>query len=228
MAATAYSDAAVSRGMLAWPARLFRRPELAAPVVDPAEEQRVAEQLLPLARSVLVAPSSDDPTDLLALVERLAPARHTEILTPPDVSVPALRALLAREFVVYDAAAAPRSGLLILDRRLGWRVPGWEPIPQAFKTAYRLLWTRLGYYTVQTGTVDVVHAENRLFSFCGRSSFVNVAYRDLPLPSPGEHLRVLGMFSFLGSTLPVLHALTIDAIDEPSTSGMVESPLLAD
>ena len=43
--------------------------------------------------------------------------------------------------------------------------------------------------------------------------WVNVAYRGLPLPSPGERLRVLGMFSFLGSTLPVLHALRIDRDD---------------
>ena len=200
--------------MLAWPARLFRRPEPSPAAVDPVEEQQVAERLLPLARSALVAPGSDDPAELLALAERLAPPRHTEVLTPPDVGVDALRSLLAREFLVYDAAAAPRRGVLILDRRLGWRVPGWEPLPEAFKTAYRLLWTRLGYYTVQTGTVERVHAANRLFSFAGRSVWVNVAYRDLPLPAPGEQLRVLGMLSFLGSTLPVLHALEIERAHE--------------
>jgi hypothetical protein len=213
MAAAAGSDAAWSRCMLAWPARFFRRPELLPAVVDPAEEEHVAQRLLPVARSVLVAPGSDDPNELLALAERLAPPRHTEVLTPPDVGVEVLRSLLAREFLVYDAAAAPRRGVLILDRRLGWRVPGWEPLPEAFKTAYRLLWTRLGYYTTQTGTVERVHAENRLFSFAGRSVWVNVAYRDLPLPAPGERLRVLGMFSFLGSTLPVLHALAIEPAD---------------
>lgn len=196
--------------MLAWPARLFRRPEPLPDTVDPVEEQRVAARLLPVARSVLVAPGSDDAAELLSLTERLAPPRHTEVLTPPDVGVAVLQRLLAREFMVYDAAAAPRRGVLILDRRLGWRVPGWEPLPEAFKTAYRLLWTRLGYYTVQSGTVERIHAENRLFSFAGRAVWVNVAYRDLPLPSPGERLRVLGMFSFLGSTLPVLHALEIE------------------
>ena len=200
--------------MLDWPARLFRRPELPPAVVDPDEERAVAERLTPLARSVLVAPGSEGADELLALAQRLAPARHTEILTPPDVGVDALRSLLAREFLVYDAAAAPRRGVLILDRRLGWRVPGWEPLPQAFKTAYRLLWTRLGYYSVLSGVVDVVHAENRVFSFCGRSTWVNVAYRQLPLPSPGERLQVLGMFTFLGSTLPVLHALAIEPADE--------------
>ncbi|HLH21508.1 MAG TPA: hypothetical protein VK066_03240 [Chloroflexota bacterium] len=196
--------------MLAWPTRLFRRPERSPVATDPEEERQVAERLLPLARSVLLAPGSDDPSALLALAERLAPVGHTEVLTPPDVGVEALRALLACKFLVYDAAAAPRRGVLILDRRLGWRVPGWEPLPDAFKTAYRLLWTRLGYYTVQTGTVEQVHAENRVFSFAGRATWVNVAYRDLPLPAPGERLRVLGMFSFLGSTAPVLHALAVE------------------
>jgi hypothetical protein len=201
--------------MLAWPARLFRRAQPSAAAFDAAEEQQGAERLLPLARSVLVAPGRDDPGELLSLAERLAPARHTEVLTPPDVGPDALRRLLARQFVVYDAAAAPRHGVLILDRRLGWQVPGWEPLPEAFKTTYRLLWTRLGYYTTQTGTVEHVHAENRVFSFAGRSVWVNVAYRDLPLPTAGERLRVVGMFSFLGSTVPVLHALAIEPADEP-------------
>jgi hypothetical protein len=200
--------------MLAWPARLFRRPEPPPPVVDPAEERRVAERLLPVARSVLVAPGSDDDGELLTLTYRLAPSRHTEVLTPPNIGVDELHTLLARDFVVYDAAAAPRRGVLVLDRRMGWRVPGWEPLPEAFKTAYRLLWTRLGYYTVQTGVVELVHADNHVFSFAGRSIWVNVAYRNLPMPSPGERVRVLGMFSFLGSTLPVLHALAIETADE--------------
>jgi hypothetical protein len=214
MAVVADRTAVWSPPMLAWPARLFRRPGPPSIVTDPAEERGVAERLVPLARSVLVAPGSDDDGELLALTDRLAPTRHTEILTPPDIGVDVLRALLARDFLVYDAAAAPRGGVLILDRRLGWRVPGWEPLPEAFKTAYRLLWTRLGYYTVQTGVVELVHPENRVFSFAGRSIWVNVAYRNLPLPSPGERLRALGMFSFLGSTLPVLHALAIDPADE--------------
>ncbi|HEY7063224.1 MAG TPA: hypothetical protein VII06_17235 [Chloroflexota bacterium] len=199
--------------MLAWPPRLFRRAEPLPIAYDPVDERQVAERLLPVARQVLVAPGSDDPDELLGLVERLAPTGRTEVLTPPDVGVAALRRLLARQFTVYDAAAAPRRGLLILDRRLGWRVPGWEPLPEAFRSAYRLLWTRLGYYTAQAGEVAEVHPENHLFSFAGKSIWVNVAYRDLPLPRPGERLRVLGMFSFLGSTLPVLHALSIDPDD---------------
>ena len=196
--------------MLVWPPRLFQRRPQAPPPIDPAEERAVACRLLPVARNVLVAPGTDGNDELLDLVQRLAPTDRTEILTPPNIAEAAIDGLLGRGFVIYDAAAAPRTGILILDRRLGWRVPSWQPLPEAFKTACRLLWTRLGYYTVQSGTVDQVHVENRLFSFEGRSIWVNTAYRDLPLPSPGERLRVLGMYSFLGSTLPVLHALTIE------------------
>ena len=199
--------------MLAWPPRLFsRRPAQPEPH-DQDEERAVAERLLPLARQVLVAPGSDDPTELLGLVERLAPPKQTEVLTSSDVGAEILHRLLGRAFTIYDAAAAPHRGVLILDRRLGWRVPGWEPLPDAFTTACRLLWTRLGYYTVQSGIVAQVHPENRLFSFAGRAVWVNVAYRDLPLPAQGERLHVLGMFSCLGSTLPVLHALAVESAD---------------
>jgi hypothetical protein len=196
--------------MLGWPPRLFQRRPQTAPIADPEEERAVARRLLPPARNVLVAPGREDAAELLALLYELAPAERTEVLTPPNIATEEIARLLARGFVVYDAAAAPRVGLLILDRRLGWRVPGWHPQPEAFKTACKLLWTRLGYYTVQTGTVAQVHAENRLFSFEGRAIWVNCAYRDLPLPTPGDRLRVLGMYSFLGSTLPVLHALSVE------------------
>jgi hypothetical protein len=64
---------------------------------------------------------------------------------------------------------------------------------------------------VLDGTVDAVHPENRMFSLAGRRHWINAAYRDLPLPATGERLRVLGMFSFLGSTVPLLHALRIEA-----------------
>jgi hypothetical protein len=63
---------------------------------------------------------------------------------------------------------------------------------------------------VQVGTVDAVHPEQRLFTFRDRALWVNTSYRDLALPRPGERLRVTGMFSFLGSTLPVFHALRIE------------------
>ncbi len=183
---------------------------MAFPPVDPAEERVVAERLLPVARQVVVVPGVDARAELLALVERLSPPARTEILAPPDLGTEAIEGLLGRGFTVYDAAAAPRAGALILDRRLGWRLPAWEPLPEAFKTACRLLWTRLGYYTVQTGTVEAVHPENRLFSFRGRSIWVNAAYRDLALPGQGDTVRVVGMFSFLGSTLPILHALAVE------------------
>jgi hypothetical protein len=199
--------------MLGWPLRAFRRaPEVET--ADPATEAAVAARLLPVAREVLFALGTAEGQDALATVERLAPERRTEVLCPPNVDADLVDRLLARQFVVYDAAAAPRRSALILDRRVGWRVPPWEPLSKAFQYAYRLLWTRLGYYTILTGTVDIVYAENRLFSFRDRALWVNAAYRDLPVPGPAEHLRVLGMFSYLASSLPIFHALRIERLDE--------------
>jgi hypothetical protein len=196
--------------MLAWSTRLFRpRPQPPAPT-DPDEERRVAERLLPRAGQVLVVPGREGRDEFLALIERLAPARRTEVLVPTDLSVETLLRLLAAGFILYDTAVTPRTGALVLDRRVGWRYPSWEPIRDAFTAACRLLWTRLGYYTVRTGTVEAVHPDNRLFTLDGRTGWVNVAYRDLPLPAPGDRLRVVGLYSFLGSTLPILHAIAIE------------------
>jgi hypothetical protein len=201
--------------MLAWPLRPFRRAALIeAP--DPAAELAVAQRLLPVSRDVLVVPGVEGAGELLPIVERLAPAGYTEVLCPPETGVAAIRALLARQLVVHDAAPAPRRSALILDRRLGWWVPGWEPLVSAHATACRLLWNRLGYYTEQAGTVEAVHPENALFSLEGRSIWVNTAYRQLPLPKPGARVRVLGLFSYLGSTLPVLHALCIESVIDPA------------
>lgn len=198
--------------MLAWSTRLFRpRPQPPAPI-DPVEERRVAERLLPRAGQVLVVPGREGRDEFLALIERLAPARRTEVLVPTDLSVETLLRLLAAGFILYDTAVTPRSGALVLDRRVGWRYPSWEPIRDAFATACRLLWTRLGYYTVRTGTVEAVHPDNRLFTLDGRTGWVNSAYRNLPLPAPGDRLRVVGLYSFLGSTLPILHAIAIEPI----------------
>jgi len=196
--------------MPVWPLRRFRRAH-PVPVVDPAEEEAAAHRLLPTAREVLVALGAAGASEALTLVGQFAPHARTEVLCTPSVEVQVVADLLARGCAVYDAAAAPKRTVLVLDRRLGWRLPPWEPLAHAFQTSYRLLWTRLGYYTVLEGTVDAVHPENRMFSLVGRRHWINAAYRDLPLPAPGERLRVLGMFSFLGSTVPLLHALRIEA-----------------
>jgi hypothetical protein len=194
----------------AWPLRRFRRAHQVAPV-DPIEEEAAAQRLLPTAREVLVALGAAGAAEMLQLVGQLAPHARTEILCAAGVDVQLVADLLARGCTVYDAAAAPNRTVLVLDRRLGWRLPPWEPLAHAFQTAYRLLWTRLGYYTFIEGTVDAVHPENRMFSLAGRRHWINAAYSDLPLPAVGEHLRVLGMFSYLGSTVPLLHALRIEA-----------------
>jgi hypothetical protein len=81
--------------------------------------------------------------------------------------------------------------------------------------AHRLLWTRIGQYSIQSGTVEEIHAENRLFSLRERPFWVNTAFRDLPFPPVGAEVRVVGLFSSLGGRLPMLHALRI----EPAAAG---------
>src|SRR5262245_33177523 len=198
--------------LLAWPRRALGAASL-PPSYDPVAEATVAERLLPLAREVLFAPGAEEAEDALALVERLAPAGHTEVLCPPQVDAELVARLLGRQFVVYDAAAAPKRSVLVLDRRLGWRLPDWEPLAHAFQTTYRLLWTRLGYYTVLTGTVTQVHAAEHLFGLEGRKLWVNVAHRGLPLPESGAALRIVGMFSFVTAGFTLFHALRIEPLD---------------
>ena len=181
-----------------------------APPTDPAAERAVAERLLPGAREVLIAPGARGESESLDLVERLTPAARTEVICPPNAGADLIDRLLSRGCTVYDGSAVPATSILILDRRVGWRLPDWELLPAAFQTACRLSWTRLGYYTVLTGRVEETHSENALFRLAGRPIWVNTAYRGLPLPVPGDRLRILGLYSFLGSTVPIFHALRLD------------------
>jgi hypothetical protein len=206
--------------MSPWSPRAFRPARLEEPLADPAAEQAVAERLLATAREVLLVPGKTGAGDAVALVERQAVQAHTEVLCGPEAGADLIDRLLSRGFTVYDAAAAPDHSVLVLDRRLGWRIPPWEPLSGARSVAHRLLWTRLGQYSLQSGTVDAVHPENRLFSLRELPFWVNTAYRDLALPNRGEAVRVVGLFSSLGGRIPMLHALRIDPLSaEPSGSG---------
>jgi hypothetical protein len=192
-----------------WTRPPFQRPPAPEPTLDPDAERAVAHRLLPNAREVLVLPGRSGAPEALALVERLSPRGRVEILCGPDAGAGLIGRLLEHGFVVYDAAANLDHSVLILDRRLGWKLPTWEQLTQAMPLAHRLLWTRIGQYAVQAGTVDTIHAQNRLFSLRDQPFWVNTAYRDLPLPGAGDEVRVVGLFSSLGGRLPMLHALHI-------------------
>jgi hypothetical protein len=193
--------------MPGWPKQLFtRRPTVE--LVDPEAEAAVAAGLLPRAREVLLALGARRGHDALPLLERARPQR-VEVLAPPETEVALLERLLDHGYTVYEAALALDRDILVLDRRVGWRLTPWEPLPNAFLLTHRLLWTRLGYYTVYRGVVDAVHPAERLFTCADSQLWVNAAYRDLPLPGPGERVRVVGLISYIGTTLPVLHALRI-------------------
>lgn len=194
--------------MPGWSLRPFRRP-LAPEPADPATEAAVAARLLPHAREILVAIRPDGGGEAYDLALEAAPASRITVLAPPEVGAHVIERLLERGCVVQEASLALKRDVLVLDRRVGWRLQPWEPLANAFQIAHRLLWARLGYYTVQTGTVETVHAAERLFTFQGSQLWINAAYRDLPAPRPGERLRVLGLISYIGTGLPVLHALTI-------------------
>ena len=209
--------------MPSWPLRPSTRRWTALLATDPAHELAVAKRLLPVAREVLAVPGAEGAAELLELLDRLAPPRRTEVLCPPETSPELIAWLVDHAFTVYDAAAAPQRSVLVLDRRLGWRLAPWEPLEAAFQTACRLLWTRLGYYTVRSGTVGEVHPENRLFTLAGQALWVNTGYRNLSLPQPGDQVRVLGLFSFVGTTQPILHALQIEPAPPIDPPGVLES-----
>jgi hypothetical protein len=201
--------------MPSWTRPGFLRTHTEEPAPDPAAERAVADRLLPNAREVLLLPGKAGAGEALALVERLTPRGRVEILCGPEAGAGLIARMLTRGFVVYDAAATLDHSLLILDRRLGWKLPAWEQLDKAMPVAHRLLWTRIGQYSLQTGIVDAVHAENHLFNLRDQPFWVNTAFRDLPLPTPGDAVRVIGLFSSLGGRLPMLHALHIDPRDGP-------------
>ena len=194
--------------MLDWLPRALRRP-LPPDPSDPEEERLAAQRLLGQAREILLALGPERGGEGLEYVLRGAGSTRIEVLCPPEVSIELIERLLAEGCTVYEASLALKRDVLVLDRRVGWRLQPWEALPNAFQIAHRLLWSRLGYYTVQVGTVETVHAAERLFTIEQSRLWINAAYRDLPAPRPGDRVRVLGLISYLATSMPVLHAMTM-------------------
>jgi hypothetical protein len=201
--------------MLPW-SRRAPQPSQLALSSDAAAEQGVAERLLSTARDVVLVPGSRGADETIGLIERLALRASTEVLCPPDAGPDLIGRLLGLGFTVYDSAAALDHSVLILDRRVGWRVPPWEPVQNARSLAHRLLWTRIGQYSRQCGVVETIHHDQRLFQLHDSPFWINAGYRDLPFPPIGSAVEIVGLFSSLGGRLPMLHALRIAPLEAPT------------
>lgn len=129
------------------------------------------------------------------LQEREERPSSITILTAPDSQGEHLARLVEESFRVFEAVVPSRE-MVFLDRKVGYYLPGWEPIPDAFSLACSLLWRRLGSYLVLEG---VVERTNPIFFALVGNRGVHIHYRGLDAPAVGEQVRVLAVYSFVGS-----------------------------
>ncbi len=160
------------------------------------------------AHEVLITLPAPMPESLLrCLTDRPGAAGQIQVLCHEFQETAYLLSLLRLGFQVCDADI-PEEMLLILDRRVGYRLPDWTALTAPFDLACRLLWGRTGAYTRLTGTVtSVQQGRDRSFwllTLTGHEH-VRIAWHDSQRPKAGESITVLGRHSFiLGSSLPML------------------------
>jgi hypothetical protein len=104
-----------------------------------------------------------------------------------------LAELVEEGFRVFEAAV-PSQEMIFLDRRVGYYLPGWQPVSDPFPLACTFMWRRLGSFLVLEGTVG--QANPVFFTLVGNQGLL-VYTRGLGAPEPGERVRVLALHSFL-------------------------------
>jgi hypothetical protein len=146
---------------------------------------------LPHAREILLTVANAELGDALDLLARhvVAPYRVQVIWNHSDLDL--LDALLRRGYHVYDGAVeAPNR--LFAGRSLGYRLPCYEPIPDASARSHQDWWRRVGTFLLLSGVVGNSFPERELFQLVGREHFfIRIPSGNLPPPKPGTEVDVL-------------------------------------
>ncbi len=174
------------------------------------------------AQEIAITLPTPLPDDLLACLitgyrmparEREKNPREVKLLCPRFTDPDYLLSLLRLGFQVF-AAEIPGEMLIFLDRHRGYRLPAWEPLPQPFDLACRLLWARTGVFTRLAGRVASVEAGQGaafwLLTLTGHAH-VRIAWRQDDCPQVGETVTVLGHqhFTLAASFPPLIEAVAL-------------------
>jgi hypothetical protein len=115
--------------------------------------------------------------------------------------------MLDAGFSVYEAML-PKDDLIFLDRQQGYRLPGWEPLPDPFSAACNLAWRRMGYYVCVRGAVGMV-TDSRLMQIKEREQLWFNVQPDVRLPDVGERVTILAHHPFIDIGMLLLDAVAI-------------------
>lgn len=147
------------------------------------------------------------------LVARPSRVKAAEVLIQHVFDASYVVKMLDAGFSVYEAIL-PDGDLIFLDRKQGYRLPGWEPVPNPFSTACDLAWRRMGYYVCVRGTVGMVTG-SRLMQIKERDGLWFSVQPAVRLPNVGERVTILAYRPFIDIGLLLLDAAAL--VSERST-----------
>ena len=163
---------------------------------------------IPRAYEILLAVHTCFDDDLWeALVARPVGVKPAEVLIQNVFDAAYVLKMIDAGFLVYEAVL-PDGDLIFLDRKQGYRLPGWEPLPNPFSAACDLAWRRMGYYVCVRGTVALV-TDSRLMQLQEREQLWFSVQPDVRLPDVGERVTILAHHPFIDIGLLLLDAAAI-------------------
>ena len=163
---------------------------------------------IPRAYEILLAVRTCFADDLWnALVARAPSVKAAEVLIPNVFDASYGVKMLDAGFSVYETML-PDDDLIFLDRKLGYRLPDWEPLPNPFSAACDLAWRRIGYYVCVRGTVGMV-ADSHLMQIKEREQLWFSVQPDVRLPDVGERVTILAHHPFIDTGILLLDAAAI-------------------
>ena len=176
--------------------------------LKPARIPQAAVARIPEANEILIGTHTRIASELWDALMAQRPRLHpADLLIREVFDAEYVLQMIEAGFRVYEAALPP-DDQIFLDRELGYRLPNWEPLPDAFAQASRLSWTRLGYYTCLAGTVTII-TETGLMKVVERDHLWFSVKQVEPLPNVGERVTILANRPFLDVETPLLDVITI-------------------
>lgn len=171
-----------------------------------ARTERLAEvqRQLTEASEVIAVADRDSLGTWLATLKELAATKSVILMVRELPTLMALQEMVTAGIQVFLAPIAKKPPFIILDRRKGYWLPGWDEIPHARHEAVHLLWRRMGYLDVIQGTVETSDGI-RAFALAEFPLFrisLSPGSPSAPLPQIGQRLQLAVHYPFGASLLP--------------------------
>ena len=192
--------------------------------MDTARSELVPLDIQPIALTaseVLVCFPAQLPDGLAARLRMLVPpAVRLEFQCPPSTGLEVIMTLLDGGHHVFEGEVTPEVQVF-LDRRYGYRLPGWSTLPDPFTVACRLMWKRTAAFVRVQGTVAEVtvkpEADFALLRLAENPHLRLSLPKHLGVPVVGGAVSLLGRHDFrFGMDVPLLECV---AACPPATHG---------